>query len=107
MTSPKQIIADQFGASAVNRPYSGGLPPDLNEWHVYLPDAGHSIVCLLEGHCDQPPTLGDLCPVPVKTVLRQYRIEHIQGLAIPVAQAGFSYDQTYGLSILNPSDEEF
>lgn len=91
------------------RVYFGIISDELAEWYLYQPDCGHSILCLclLEGHIDTIPTFQDLCPVPVKTVLRGYCFEIIEDIPVPVAQTGFTYDDTFWLRILETEDEEF
>lgn len=106
MSNPETILNSLFGPG-FTREYPGGLPEALAPWHLYLADAGHSIVCLLEGHTASPPSVDDLCPVPVKTVLRGYRFEKIDGMPVVVATTGFTYDPDLGLVPLHPEDEEF
>lgn len=106
MSIPKQIILALFGPG-FDRAYPGTLPEELADWHLYLPDCGHSILCLLDGHTDTNPIFEDLCPAPVKTVLRGYRIVAIDDIPVPVTQSGFTYDEMFGLRILEPADGEF
>lgn len=106
MSIPKQIIRALFGPG-FDRVYSDTLPEELADWHLSLADCGHSIPCLLDGQVGSNPIFEDLCQVPVKTVLRGYRFEEIDGITVPVAKTGFTYDETFGLRILEPSDEEF
>jgi hypothetical protein len=106
VSKPREIIRTFFG-SGFERVYSEKIPEELADWHLYLADGGHSILCLLDGHAGSSPTFEELCPVPVKTVLRGYRFETIEDTQVPVAQSGFTYDETFGLRILDPADEEF
>ena len=66
--------------------YHRELPPELQAWYVYPFDAGHSILVLLECHLKETGfayldgTMGKkwaekhLVPVPVRTILRKYRL---------------------------------
>jgi hypothetical protein len=112
MTSEEiKRIKQQFFAEDIVIPdqaYPHPLPPDLAPWYVYLPDSGHSILCFLDGFYD-PVSLGtddawqQMCPVPVRTVLRGWRMLE----SWPIALSGFSYDSARGLLLTDPADEEF
>ena len=57
--------------------YCSELPPFVRDWHVYLKDRGHCVLCLIEGQFDYFPAdklWEKLVAVPVKTVLREYSI---------------------------------
>ncbi|MFZ3132736.1 MAG: hypothetical protein WA125_16945 [Desulfosporosinus sp.] len=77
--------------------YPGGIPADIIAHHVYLLDAGHSILCVLTQHWDDA-TKGDPngyeVPVPVKYVLEKgYKIS---GDFIVVDAP---YDSDFGLDV--------
>jgi hypothetical protein len=59
--------------------YNGTTPKELEPYHYYMADGGHSIMCVLECHLKeaQASNMDDYeLPVPVKYVLRNgYRIE--------------------------------
>lgn len=61
------------------RPYPGQLPKELQPYHCYLLDSGHSIICVLETHLEeaQKTSMDDYeLPVPVKYVLEKgYRFD--------------------------------
>lgn len=81
--------------------YKGNLPEELKPYHTYLLDAGHSIMCILEGHLDKAQKSGmdDYeIPVPVKYVLEKgYKI--VDGYVLVDAE----YDNSLGLMV----DEEY
>lgn len=100
---PADLIARATADLPVRpRPYPEPLPGDLAPWHVYLLDAGHSILCLLRAHLAE--ALEDpadyLIPVPVRTVRRGYVIE--RGFVV----ADLEYDGAIGL-VVPEGDEEF
>ncbi len=81
--------------------YPAPLPAELADWHCYTSDGGHSILVLIEGEFDEEkPVWQELCPAPVKAVLRDYRAvgEFIA--------AKLKYDSEIGL-ISDWQDEEF
>lgn len=57
----------------INIPYPKPLPKELLEYHYYLLDAGHSIMCILNSHVEEAEKSGSLdsyeIAVPVKYVL--------------------------------------
>ncbi len=54
--------------------YPAPLPAELADWYCYTSDGGHSILVLIEGEFDEEkPVWQELCPAPVKAVLRDYR----------------------------------
>ncbi len=85
-------------------PYHSKLPPELEKFYVYFPDAGHSINCLLAEHAAEAFTTHSvrdhLVPVPVKTVLRGYKVQ--RGYVV----VDVPYDSELGLMV-EPEDEEF
>jgi hypothetical protein len=81
--------------------YPAPLPAELADWYCYTSDGGHSILVLIEGEFDEEkPVWQELCPAPVKAVLRDYRAvgEFIA--------AKLKYDSEIGL-ISDWQDEEF
>jgi hypothetical protein len=81
--------------------YPAPLPAELVDWHCYTSDGGHSILVLIDGEFDEEkPVWQELCPAPVKSVLRDYRAvgEFIA--------AKLKYDSEIGL-ISDSQDEEF
>ena len=61
-------------------PYPGGLPKELEQYHVYLTNSGHSILCVPSVHRDAAlksgaPFIYEV-PAPVKFVLsHNYEME--------------------------------
>jgi hypothetical protein len=59
--------------------YHSELPNELINFYVWLPDCGHSILCVLSQHIDEARK-GDISdymlPVPVKYVLEKGCIVH-------------------------------
>ena len=83
-------------------PYPQPLPPEIEPYHVYLADAGHSILCVLEMHLEEANGEMDRyeLPVPVKYVReRGYRIQ--DGYIIVEA----NYDPFWGLDVGEGYDE--
>ena len=78
--TPAETIAKIFaGSETLVSPiaYCSELPPFVRDWHVYLKDRGHCIMCLIEGKFDYFPAdklWEELTPVPVTTVLPEYTI---------------------------------
>lgn len=82
--------------------YPAPLPADLRDWYCYPVDGGHSILCLLEQETKfeaEDLALFSL-PVPVKAVLRGYRIYK----EFPVVN--LPYDSNIGL-ITDAEDDEY
>lgn len=79
--------------------YHSTLPDDIKHLYCYLSDAGHNILALIEGrNFEEAPQLVDkLCPCPVKTVLRKYRM--YEGFPVVACE----YDEQLGLL---PPDED-
>lgn len=99
----KQTIEKVLGEFLVKgKRYPNQLPPNLEEWHCYTRDDGHSILCLLEGLINPGELWRQLCPVPVKAVLRGWRSQD----GFVVATTGFQYDDYTGLRV-SDEDEEF
>ena len=98
----QQTIEEVLGEFLVKgKRYPSQLPPNLEEWYCYTSDGGHSILCLLEGLIEGGELWQQLCPVPVKTVLRGWRVQD----GFLVATTGFQYDEKIGL-ITDPEDDE-
>ena len=102
--TPQEITREFCGEFYVPwKRYSAPLPAELETWYCYTSDGGHSIACLLEGLIKQSPELWQqLCPVPVKTVLRGWRTEG----QFVVVTTGFKYTDQLGLQV-DPADDEF
>jgi hypothetical protein len=79
------------------RSYPGTLPKELEFYHYYILDSGHSIMCVLEVHLAEAIKIGMdgyEVPVPVKYVLEKgYRI--VDGYVIVDAE----YDDVLGLVV--------
>jgi hypothetical protein len=84
--------------------YHTELPPELECHYIYTPDGGHSINCLLEEHAGEAflthAVSEHLIPVPVKAVLRGYRIA--RGYVV----VDLPYDPDLGL-LTEAGDDEF
>lgn len=92
----KQLRDNTIGAyEKLGMRYHSKLPAELDLWYCFLPDAGHSILCVLEQHFEIGMDLKDigeiLIPLPVKTVLRSYRLND----GVPVV-SGVKYDSAMG-----------
>jgi hypothetical protein len=110
--NPDKIIlkwAETFGPQwrdliSLDTEYHLELPDELNKWHVFVMDSGHSILCLLETfiHTVQENKYEDyLLPVPVKSVLRNYRIEN------NIVIVNLQYDKKFGLIGYEDDDFEY
>jgi hypothetical protein len=56
-------------------PYPKKLPTELEQWHCYVLDSGHCIYGVLESeHLQERPIEDSMLPIPVKTVLRGYKV---------------------------------
>jgi hypothetical protein len=104
--NPRQIIRESLGAYLKqSQPgYPTPLPIDLESWYCYTVDGGHSILGLIAAHAEPWPDdpKGLLVPIPVKSVLRGYRIE--QGYVVATSPA-ISYDRNLGLVVPREDDE--
>jgi len=92
------------GFDRLDNPYPLPLPEELEQWHVYVGDCGHSILCLLQAFIDKinDPDIEDhLIPVPVKAVLRGYRIEN------NIVIVDLPYSEELGLMGDEEDDDEF
>jgi len=68
------------------RPYHG-LPPELEQYHYYISDSGHCIMCVLECHLSKSSKDDYELPVPVKYVLEKgYRF--VDGYVVVEAKYG-------------------
>ena len=57
--------------------YPGNLPAEIKPWYAYCRDGGHCIVCCLPEYFNSEKDLtNELLPVPVKSVLRGYKIKN-------------------------------
>jgi hypothetical protein len=105
--TPAQTIEKFFEGTSFlvhGKSYHSELPAIVKDYYCYTSDGGHSILCLLEKiiRYDVPASelWRQLCPVPVKAVLRKYRI---QGGFVVV---DVPYSEEIGLQA-NPEDDEF
>lgn len=100
----KEIIEEFFEGTSFlvrGKKYPAPLAPELQDWYCYSSDGGHSILVLIEGEfVEENPDWKELCPAPVKAVLRDYRIVG------DFVAAKLDYNSEIGL-IVNPADEEF
>jgi len=57
--------------------YPTPLPEEIRGWYFYVLDCGHSVLCLLSADWDIALSAPSdyLTPIPVKTVLRGYRMQ--------------------------------
>jgi hypothetical protein len=78
--TPAETIAKIFaGSESLISPiaYCSELPPFVRDWHVYLEDRGHCVMCLIEGQFDYFPAdklWEKLVAVPMTKVLPEYNI---------------------------------
>lgn len=79
--NPRQIIKEglaSFPHALIDYPYHSSLPPELEEWHCYTIDGGHSIYCLVKSLADkafETNRVDDyMVAISVKTVLRGYQM---------------------------------
>jgi hypothetical protein len=95
----RKVLGEFYGAQ---RPYPAALPPELAEWHCYATDSGHNLLVVFPAdYQEQGDLTGQLCPAPVKAVLRagyQIRRGYIV-CAIP-------YSPAVGL-LTDPADDGF
>jgi len=103
--NPTEIVEKFFNGAThmhLGKHYHSALPEDLCLWYCYTLDGGHSILALIEGHFDEnnPELWNEMCPCPVKSVLRNYRI--LKGFPVVPLQ----YDDTFGL-VTEPKDDEY
>ena len=84
------------------RSYHSELPPQLEAWHCYTTDGGHSVLVIFPSDFREAGDLtNNLCPAPVKAVLRA-RFEARRGYIV----CDLPYSKEYGL-ITEPGDDEF
>ncbi len=104
--NPTEIIKRHFEDTpylVYGKQYPVPLPKELSPWYCYTIDGGHSILSLIEGQFDENNPASwenDLCPCPVKAVMRNYRI--INGFPV----APLRYDSEVGLRT-EAGDDEF
>lgn len=104
--NPRQIITESLGAylTQPQPAYPRPLPADIAPWYCYTGDGGHSVLGLLaeqvELWTDNP--LDYLVPIPVKSVLRGYRVEH--GYIVSTSP-DVGYDRNRGLLTPREDDE--
>ena len=78
--TPAQTITKIFaGSESLVSPsdYCAELPPFVRDWHVYMKDRGHCVMCLIEGQFDYFPAdkmWERLVAVSLTTVLREYNV---------------------------------
>lgn len=84
-----------------NKPYPKELPKKLKQYHYYIADSGHSIMCVLQMHLEEAKktNMDDYeIPVPVKYVLEK-GYEIIDGYVIVDAaynlDTGLIVDEKY------------
>lgn len=109
MTTPTDIIRMTFGPYTVfGKRYHSRLPKELEPWYAYMSDGGHSIVCLIEGRfeLDNGPLCQYVCPVPVKTVLREGWSTQAGEDDLTYIVTKARYDDNLGL-VTDANDEEF
>lgn len=86
------------GIEVFGERYHSPLPKDLRDWYCYMPDGGHSILAALGQHVTEEmgaEALGELLvALPVKTVLRDYRMQ----AGVPVV-SGVEYDSAVGARV--------
>ena len=78
---------------ASKKAYPGKLPPELEPYHYYIADGGHSVMCVLECHLkeNQKNGMDDYeLPVPVKYVLEKGH-RFINGFVIVGAKYGLPF----------------
>jgi len=104
-TNKAQIIEDFFAGTPYlvrGKQYPEPLPNELAEWYCYVSDTGHAVLALIDGHyTTDAPDWQELCPVPVKTALRDYRMN-----GDFVAVGSVEYNDEIGLRVPE-GDEEF
>ena len=73
MVDPAQIITEQR-LPTLGRAYPRPLEPELEPWHVYITDSGHSILVAVASQIPEDEQEGDvrdyLVPAPVRMVQR-------------------------------------
>jgi hypothetical protein len=103
---PQDVLFQLFGDLYEIRSYPEQIPEKLKPWHIYLPDAGHSIVAVLEQNApsiEQGDYINYLLPVPVKSVLKNYSVQN--GIVV-AASTDLHYSLEVGL-ISPESDSEY
>ncbi|HEY9879012.1 MAG TPA: hypothetical protein V6D29_11180 [Leptolyngbyaceae cyanobacterium] len=86
------------GAMVKSSSYPAPLPPELNRWHLYVADGGHSIMAILHEHYEsnRDNPLAAMIPIPVKTVIRQgYEVKDGRIVVNP----GLNYSDELGLQV--------
>lgn len=83
--------------------YHTPLPPELADWYVYCSDGGHCLICLLDQFYtpEDDDLISGSIPIPVKAVMRSYRIERDW-----IIVSGLEYSETLGL-ITQAEDDEY
>lgn len=88
-------------------PYPGKANEKLLAWHIYLSDAGHSILCIIE-ELEEKAFSGKnepwnyLVPVPVQLAQEGFEVKH--GYILPT-DARLSYSNKVGLLLPDGYDE--
>lgn len=84
-------------------PYHSKLPSDIEDWHCYVEDCGHSILCLPKCMVDEAFATDNiqvfLTPIAVRTVLRGYSIR--DGYVV----VDVEYDRFLGIDTPDDDDE--
>ena len=107
MTKEKalEIISENLSIFPQNKAkiYHSELPEELEMWYCYPIDSGHSIMAMLECHyqdkAQEEPFEDYLMPLPVKQVLRNYKI--VKGFVIVEGE----YNENTGAKIYDGDDE--
>lgn len=101
MTPQEKVAIACDGYQIPGKSYPTSLPAEVSLWYVYIVDGGHSILCTLEEFCKPGLDIEEcMIPMPVKTVLRSYRI--VAGcVVVPLA-----YDKVLGVQVPE-EDTEF
>ncbi|WP_130855687.1 hypothetical protein [Olivibacter jilunii] len=103
--NPDSIVERFFDGTEYlvrGKQYHSPIPEELRPWYCYTTDGGHSILALIESHFDpeNEELLDEMCPCPVKSVLRKYRI--FKGYPV----VPLEYNDDIGL-VTDTEDDEF
>lgn len=94
----REVLGEFYGGE---RTYPTPLPPELAEWHCYAADSGHNVLVILAANYrDEGDLTDNLCPAPVKAVLRAgYEVR--RGYVV----CSLPYSKQCGL-LTDPADDE-